>query len=867
MRAIKKQSTAYILTASFLLLTVHAGSYAAADGRVLSFDQDKAQFADASSRFVGHITDFFRDLSDKCKSNRLAEPTERRLSLEDRLPYEKVQAAVINLTKAFTDFNPDFFYACIRLAGQIETSPLLTTETGDALLYEYSQAKINLDGYIRERFSRVSQLEHMWLENESCKRKIEKTPTVLSSAALGNQMLIYAGIALTPTKDRTEWSTDDERLLITQVSTFLKAIKKAMPLERDDLADFFDLPPDSTADTDWVYAQFSPQKLQAVISQKDEILGEISTTGDRLAEINREIRLLSALKEELEKYQCPNDITNLSKDLLTPLPRVTRTDEEKTLEGIITNCPQIKLHKEYLLQNISTLLPAENADDLTTKLKQLIAPKSEEARRLNNLYNKLDFKIKVIQSAEATFSRSSTTDKVPGMLERVVAILELARHANELLHDVQRLQGTRRAVKTFTESLEEITKAQAAGSLGLIQAQTALATQETLKAGAETVRQRQAQEAEHALTLVKKDTEIKLGKQNAEVAKYRALQDAAVAKEKSKHDAEAAKLIADTKEKGATDRLSKTLTYAPLGAAALIGTYFAARHYYTPRPKIIEASDTSIFGILEKIAGIRVPPSNIDSVVLSPELQEAVLEKFLALENAIKAHQPLSNMLFAGPPGTGKTMAAVAFARRLYERGIADHVIIRGAAFKRLGTAAAAQTALADVLRWASKNKRPVILIFDEAETMFTERSSHYANEMSTDLTVALLSFFEKAVHNNMMFILSTNHPDRLDEAVLNRIDPSNQVDFTAPTQTERIKLLTSYLEQVLSHANYTIAPEVLDSIPGFAAQLNGMVGRQIESLAVQALYLMSSRHEKILSADTLQEAIRRSLNKRVRKS
>ncbi len=305
-----------------------------------------------------------------------------------------------------------------------------------------------------------------------------------------------------------------------------------------------------------------------------------------------------------------------------------------------------------------------------------------------------------------------------------------------------------------------------------------------------------------------------------------------------------------------TKRQRQALLLGTGGVMLTILTYFAARHYYQPRPTIIERTDTSMLSPFEKWRGFKVPTSNLQNVILEPRLAEKVLGKFTGLTLALKQHMPLSNMLFYGPAGTGKTMAAQAFARKLYEDKLANHVIVRGPALKRLGSASKAQAALADTLRWASKSKVPVILVFDEAETMFADRGSQYANEMTNDLTTTMLSFFERAINTNMMFILSTNYPDRIDKALLNRIDPSNRIRFSVPGEEQLRALLDVYLKQHILDNSFTLHTDIINEKTMLGQKLEGLVGRQVDSLVAQTIYSMLAQGKKELDLQTLENAI-----------
>lgn len=299
----------------------------------------------------------------------------------------------------------------------------------------------------------------------------------------------------------------------------------------------------------------------------------------------------------------------------------------------------------------------------------------------------------------------------------------------------------------------------------------------------------------------------------------------------------------------------------PVAVLASILGYYIIKSKFQGRPRIIERGDTSMLTFFEKLRGVRPPKSNLNELVLSEEMQEKVSAKFAGITQAITKKMPLSNMLFHGPAGTGKTMAAQAFARSLSERGIAHHIIIRGGAFKQFRAVSDAKKALTEILRYATQSKKPIILVFDEAETMFPDRESADATEVSRELTVTLLSFWEKAVALDKMMILSSNLPHKLDRALLNRVDPSNRVNFPPPGQPERLKLLDQYLHKYVMGNGYALADSSMkDAFPDLARRMDGLVGRQIESWAVQVLYRALATQQDKITKDILETVLRQSM-------
>jgi len=332
-----------------------------------------------------------------------------------------------------------------------------------------------------------------------------------------------------------------------------------------------------------------------------------------------------------------------------------------------------------------------------------------------------------------------------------------------------------------------------------------------------------------------------------------------VAKARAQIEADAPGQLARHRESLAMGltKLKYAVPAVTIGAASLMSIYFILKKLSIERPKIIELKDTSLLSWFERvIKKVKVPASNLSSVILSPEKKRQVLDKFNGITQAIKKKLPLSNMLFYGTPGTGKTMTALAFARKKFEEGLAHHVVIRGAAFKRLGSAGAAQNELARVLRWAATSLLPIILIFDEAESMFIDRSSAAANEMTNDLVTTLLSFFEKAANPNMMFIMSTNYKNWIDKAILNRIDRSNQIEFIQPSASELSPLLDLYIKEHIIANGFKVDPSVQSAKTTLVEMLNGRVGREIDSLLIQTLYSLLSNNKKSLDAHTLIEVI-----------
>lgn len=152
--------------------------------------------------------------------------------------------------------------------------------------------------------------------------------------------------------------------------------------------------------------------------------------------------------------------------------------------------------------------------------------------------------------------------------------------------------------------------------------------------------------------------------------------------------------------------------------------------------------------------------------------------------------RPVDRLLFYGPPGNGKTMAAQWLAQQIdapLYRVRCESLII-----SYLGQTAAS---VSHLMQWLEKQPRSVVL-FDEVEMLFPSRESA-KDGCSKELQSAMGVFWQflDRWEAPTLFVMATNYSNRLDPALLSRIDI--KMEFGPPT-AEQIASVAAYWAEVL---------------------------------------------------------------------
>jgi AAA+ superfamily predicted ATPase len=205
------------------------------------------------------------------------------------------------------------------------------------------------------------------------------------------------------------------------------------------------------------------------------------------------------------------------------------------------------------------------------------------------------------------------------------------------------------------------------------------------------------------------------------------------------------------------------------------------------------------------------------------------------------------NVLFAGPSGTGKTMAAQVVARELGRE--LYRVDLAGVVNKYIGET---EKRLKQVFEACERSA--VVLFFDEADALFGQRTQvkdahdRYAN-IQIDYLLQRMEQFDGVA------ILATNRKNDLDTAFVRRL--RFIVDFLTPGPQERLALWRIALAE-----RSPSGEELLDEISfEWLAENLVLTGADIKAIALAGAFLARAQGTRI-RMDHLMHAARRETNK-----
>lgn len=197
-------------------------------------------------------------------------------------------------------------------------------------------------------------------------------------------------------------------------------------------------------------------------------------------------------------------------------------------------------------------------------------------------------------------------------------------------------------------------------------------------------------------------------------------------------------------------------------------------------------------------------------------LQQIVNENHKSDILASSGLKPTQRLLFYGPPGCGKTLAAKVIA------GVLSYPLVTvrfdAVVSSYLGETAANLRRVFDFIqrgRW--------IVLFDEFDAIGKDRDNPFEHGELKRVVNSLLQLMD-AFQGQSLLIASTNHEGILDKAIWRRFE--SVIPFGLPTHQDRVLMLRHFLR------GFDSSDIMLDKI---AIRLKGATGSDIERVTIEA--------------------------------
>lgn len=250
-----------------------------------------------------------------------------------------------------------------------------------------------------------------------------------------------------------------------------------------------------------------------------------------------------------------------------------------------------------------------------------------------------------------------------------------------------------------------------------------------------------------------------------------------------------------------------------------------------------------------------LPKTSVDSLILE-KVPDIGYEDIGGLSDAIQAIRdaielphlypeyfreyrlvPPKGILLYGPPGCGKTLIAKAVANSLTkrieemtgERGESYFLNVKGPELlnKFVGETEQAIRDLFARARSQAAYRTPVIIFFDEMDSLFRMRGSGVSSDMEATIVPQFLAELDGLeVLENVVIIGATNREDLIDPAILRPGRLDRKVRIPRPGKAAAAEIFSKYLA-----ADLPLDPAVVEAFGSKAQAVEGMIKCAVDEM------------------------------------
>lgn len=202
--------------------------------------------------------------------------------------------------------------------------------------------------------------------------------------------------------------------------------------------------------------------------------------------------------------------------------------------------------------------------------------------------------------------------------------------------------------------------------------------------------------------------------------------------------------------------------------------------------------------------------------VLLPGIEKRLENICKANIKAYRSGAPMRHLLICGKSGTGKSLVATTMAKCMINL---PYAVMSGADIAPLGRLGPLE--LRRLLTWANNRPKGAVIIIDEAESALgsriRERTKGGVNLVLGDVSdisgetegigyardsLNVLLSLTGCTYTKFMLIITTSHPEKLDDAILDRMD--DMIEIPLPGERERLEMLRLEFSKRFSMSNNT---------------------------------------------------------------